>query len=72
MRYKRSLLVGSENAPVSVSFPPFSSDKRKTCRQQGETTVHKNQAATKSAEEPTPNQPHQKNYLFHTDHIVDK
>ena len=46
--------IGSENDPVSVSLPPFSSDKRKTCRRQGENTVNKNQAATTSADKLKP------------------
>ena len=54
MRYKRILLLGLENDPVSVSLPTFSSDKRKTCRRQGETTVNNDQTATASADELKP------------------
>ena len=36
---------------MSVSLPPFSSDKRKTCRRQGENTVNRSQAASTSADE---------------------
>jgi len=51
VRYKRSLLLGAENDPVSVSLPPFSSDKRKTCRRQGEINVNNGQTASTSADE---------------------
>ena len=54
LRYKRSLLLGSENDPVSISLPPFSSDKRKASRRQGETTVNNVQADSTSADELKP------------------
>jgi len=54
VRYKRSLLLGAENDPVSVSLPPFSSDKRKTCRRQGEINVNNDQTATTSADKLKP------------------
>ncbi|MEJ6123887.1 hypothetical protein MT390_18785 [Vibrio sp. 2-Bac 85] len=47
-----SVSIGSENDPVSVSLPPFFSDKRKACRRQGETTAIQYQVATSSADEP--------------------
>ena len=53
MRYKSHLLFGSENDPVSVSLPPFFSDKRKTRRRQGETTVNKHQPDWMSEDEPS-------------------
>ncbi|WP_220485855.1 hypothetical protein, partial [Psychromonas sp. SR45-3] len=40
------------NDPVSVSLPPFFSDKRKACRRQGEITDNKYQADRMSADEP--------------------
>ena len=53
MRYKSHLLFGSENDPVSVSLPPFFSDKRKTCRRQGETNDNKYQVDRMSEDEPS-------------------
>jgi len=53
VRYKSHLLFGSENDPVSVSLPPFFSDKRKTCRRQGETTVNKHQPDWMSEDKPS-------------------
>ena len=51
VRYKSDLLFGSENDPVSVSLPPFFSDKRKTCRRQGEIKANKHQIDWTSADE---------------------
>jgi len=51
MRYKSNLLLGSKNDSVSVSLPPFFSDKRKTCRRQGEIKADKHQPDRTSADE---------------------
>tara|TARA_R110001583_G_scaffold4077_8_gene24400 strand:+ start:1157 stop:1522 length:366 start_codon:yes stop_codon:yes gene_type:complete len=51
VRYKSNVLFGSENVPVSVSLPPFFSDKRKACRRQGENTDRKYQTDWISADE---------------------
>jgi len=60
VRYKSHLLFGLENDPVSVSLPPFFSDKRKACRRQGEITDNKYQANRMSADEPDSKQTHPK------------
>ncbi|WP_028868743.1 hypothetical protein [Psychromonas arctica] len=54
VRYKSHLLFGAENDSVSASLPPFSSDKRKMCRRQGETNVNNNQTASTSTDELKP------------------
>ncbi|MBB1274078.1 hypothetical protein [Psychromonas sp. SR45-3] len=69
VRYKRSLLLGSENDPVSVSLPPFSSDKRKECRRQGEITVNNYQAASTSTDELKLKANSYKKYDFHTEDV---
>ena len=58
VRYKSHLLFGFENDSASVLLTflgaGFFSDKRKTCRRQGETTVNKHQPDWMSEDEPSP------------------
>jgi len=67
VRYKSYLLFGLENDPVSVSLPPFFSDKRKACRRQGEITDNKYQADRVSADEPSSKRTINRTDLMSTD-----